>query len=109
MEPPKQPSPFTYELVTYAWVIGLSTVGGLVSWLRRVREGNARAFNLAELVGEIVTAGFAGLLTFWLCEAADMNELVQAVMIAIAGHMGSRTLFLLEKWAEAKFPQGPRS
>jgi hypothetical protein len=107
LEPPKNPGPFGYELATYLWVIGLSALGGIVSWIRKVREGNARVFNIAELVGEIFTAGFAGLITFWLCEAADMNELVQAALIGIAGHMGSRAVFLFEKWAEARIPQPP--
>lgn len=107
MEPPKNPTPFAYDVLTYLWVIALSAAGGLVSFLRKMREGHARAFNVVELLGEVFTAGFAGLLTFWLCEAANMNELVQAVFIGIAGHMGSRAIFLFEKWAEARFPAKP--
>lgn len=96
--------PTTYDLITYAWVIGLSMVGGTVSFMRKVREGHTRAFNVFELIGEIVTAGFAGVLTFWLCEAGGINPLVTAALVGITGHMGSRAIFLLERVAESKLP-----
>jgi hypothetical protein len=105
LEPPKSPSPFTYDVLTYLWVIGLSILGGIVSFLRKLREGHARAFNIVEFVGEVFTSGFAGLLTFWLCQAGNIDPLLTAVFIGIAGHMGSRALFLIEKWAEARFPK----
>lgn len=94
--------PTNYSLLTYAWVFSLAMLGGVVSFMRKVRDGVARTFNFTEFIGEIVTSGFAGLLTFWLCEAADLNKLVSAVLIGISGHMGSRAIFKLEKWAEEK-------
>lgn len=96
--------PTTYDLITYAWVIGLAMVGGFVSFMRKVREGHARVFNVLELIGEIVTAGFAGVLTFWLCEAGKINPLVTAALVGITGHMGSRAIFMLERLAESKLP-----
>ncbi len=99
--PEKDPS--NYSLITYLWVLGLSTLGGAVSFARKVREGTARAFNLTELVGELITSGFAGLLTFWLCEWSGVSPLLSAVLIGISGHMGSRAIFRMEKWAEDKF------
>lgn len=95
--------PFNYGVVTYLWVFALSMLGGAVSFARKLRDGVARAFNFSEFVGEIVTSGFAGLLTFWLCEAADINKLISAVLIGISGHMGSRAIFRVEKWAEERF------
>ncbi len=102
MEPPKDPT--AYGLLTYAWVIALSFAGGVVSFLRRVREGSVRPFNVVELIGEVFTAGFAGLLTFWMCEAAEINPLLSAVFIGVSGHMGSRAIFLLERYLETKLP-----
>lgn len=99
--PEKDPS--NYPLITYLWVFGLAMMGGAVNFFRKVKSGVARAFNLTEFVGEIFTSGFAGLLTFWLCEAADLNKLISAVLIGISGHMGSRAIFRIEKWAEDKF------
>lgn len=97
------PSPFDYSTLTYLWVLGLGAVGGIVNFQRKLSAGTVRAFNVTEFLGEVFTSGFAGLLTFWLCEATDINKLVGAVLIGISGHMGSRAIFLIEKWAETKF------
>lgn len=96
--------PTSYSLITYAWVIGLSVTGGFVSFLRKVREGSSRAWNIAELLGEIFTSGFVGVITFWLCEAADIDPLYAAAMVGISGHMGSRAIMQLELWLEKKIP-----
>ncbi len=94
--------PTTYSVLTYLWVSGLSAWGGLVSWFRKRREGQARPFNMVELVGELATSSLAGVVTFWLCESAGMGGLVSAPLIAISGHMGSRLLFALERAVEAR-------
>jgi hypothetical protein len=99
--PEKDPS--TYSLITYGWVLALSALGGAVNFVRKVKEGAARAFNITELFGELITSGFAGLLTFWLCEWSSVSPLLSAVLIGISGHMGSRAIFRMEKWAEDKF------
>lgn len=91
-------SPFDFSWVTYLWVIVWAVAGGMVSFYRKMKEGHVRAFNFTEFIGELVTSGFAGLLTFWLCEAAEINKLLAAVFIGISGHMGSRVIFLLEKY-----------
>lgn len=98
--PAKDPS--TYSALTYAWVCGLASWGGLVNWFRKRREGAARPFNFAELVGELATSALAGVITFWLCESAAMSGLLSAVLISISGHMGSRLLFALERVVEAR-------
>ena len=95
-------NPFDYSVITYVWVLGVSAFGGFVNFSRKMREGQARAFNVTEFVGELVTSAFAGLLTFWLCESANIDRLIAAVMIAISGHMGSRAIFGLEKWMEVR-------
>ena len=98
----KHRTPFDYEFLTYAWVMGLAAFGGVVNFSRKMREGAVRAFNLTEFIGEIVTSAFAGLLTFWLTEAAEMDKLVSAVLIAVSGHMGSRAIFMIEKALQRK-------
>lgn len=101
--PEKDPS--SYSLLTYAWVVGLSMTGGFVSFFRKVKEGTSRAVNITEFVGEIVTSGFTGVLTFWLCEAAGFDPLITATLVGISGHMGSKVIFLIEQWAEKKLPE----
>lgn len=95
--------PTTYGLLTYAWVLLLSAWGGVVNFLRKRKAGVTRPFNLAEMVGEIVTSAFAGLVTFYLCESSGVDPLVTAAMVGVSGHMGGRAIFLAEAWVEAKF------
>lgn len=99
--PDKDPS--TYTMITYAWIVALAAWGGIVNFINKVRQGEARACNIAEFIGEIVTSGFAGILTFWLAEAANINPLITAALVGISGHLGSRAIFLMERWATWKF------
>jgi hypothetical protein len=102
--PEKDPS--TYTWLTYLWVGGLAIAGGFVNWIQKVKKGEARPFNFPELFGELLTAGFVGVLTFFLCESAGMGQTLSAFFIGIAGHMGSRAIFLaegyVEKWAKQR-------
>lgn len=95
-------SPFTYSMATYLWVIAISSIGGTVSFINKVKRGAARPFNIAELLGEIFSSGFVGLLTFWACEFAKFDPLITAVLVGITGHMGTRALFagehMVEQW-----------
>lgn len=101
-----QGDPASYSLLTYAWVVGLSAWGGVASFCHKLRQGHARPFNVAELFGELVISGFAGVISFYLCEAAHTVPVVSAVIVGISGHMGSRAIFLIERWAMKKWGQG---
>jgi hypothetical protein len=102
--PEKDPS--TYTWLTYLWVGGLAIAGGFVNWIQKVKKGDARPFNFPELFGELATSAFTGVITFYLCEWADIPPLLSAVFIGISGHMGSRAIFLaegyVEKWAKQR-------
>ena len=98
-------SPETYSALTYLWVFGLAALGGAVSFIRKIKLGHARVFNVVEFIGEIFTSAFAGVLTFYLCEWSSFSQLATAAFVGIAGHMGSRAIFMLEKFFEAKFPR----
>lgn len=97
-------SPENYTLLTYAWVFGLSAWGGFVSFLRKVKAGHARAWNFIELIGEIATSVFAGIVTFYLCEWSGFSQIATAAFVAIAGHMGTRAIFQLEDVFTSRFP-----
>ena len=96
--------PTSYSLITYTWVFCLAILGGIVNFMRKLQNGQTRIFNIAELVGEVVTSGFAGVITFWLCENSNLSPLVTAALVGISGHMGSRALFLFEDFLKSKFP-----
>lgn len=95
--------PFTYSMLTYLWVIGLSAWAGFANFMRKVRTGQAARWNINELIGELVASSLAGLITFWLCEAGGVKPLIAAACIAISGHMGSRAIFHFERWLERRF------
>lgn len=99
--PEKDPS--NYTIMTYAWVFVLSSWGGAVSFYRKIQSGAARPWNIAELLGEILTSVFAGIVTFYLCEAGGIDGPMQAALVAISGHMGSRAIFIFENWASKKW------
>lgn len=92
-----------YALLTYAWVIALSTWGGLVNYLSKIRAGHIARFNITELIGDMAVSGFSGLLTFWMCQAAGFNELTTAIFVGISGHMGARMIGKFEKILSRKF------
>lgn len=96
--------PATIPLLTYAWVIGISVMGGVVNFMRKLQTGHARVFNLLEFVGEIVTAGFTGIITFYLFTSSGIDPLTTAAAVGVSGHMGSRALFLIEGWLTRQFP-----
>lgn len=97
--------PTSYSMLTYSWVIALAAVGGVVNFMRKLQAGHARAFNFVEFIGEVVTAGFTGVITFWLCEHAQISPLFTAALVGVSGHMGSRALYFFEKILATQFPQ----
>ena len=98
-------SPESYSFITYGWVFALAILGGVVSFMRKLQEGHTRVFNLVEFIGEIVTSAFAGVLTFWMCEHANISPLMTAAFVGVSGHMGSRALFMAEGWLTKQFPK----
>lgn len=86
-----QKDPFGYPVSTYLWVFGLALIGGAVKYLNQ-----SSRFSLFVLVRDLVTACFAGLLTFWLCEWTNIGGPLSAVFISMAGLMGTRALREIE-------------
>ncbi len=93
----------SFQILTYAWVIGLSTWGGLVNYISKIKSGAIARFNITELIGDVTISGFTGVLTFWMCQAAGFNELTTAVFVGISGHMGARMIGKLESVMSRKF------
>ncbi|NOR64555.1 MAG: hypothetical protein GQ468_00895 [Candidatus Scalindua sp.] len=90
--------PSTYAIATYVWVIGLSLWGGLVSYARKVKTQTIPRYSILEFIGEMATSGFIGVVTFFLCEFAQLDRLVTAAMVGISGHAGSRAIFQVESF-----------
>lgn len=94
--------PTAYSLRTYAFMLGVSVLGGLVSFYAKVRRGEASALSVMHLIGEICTSAFAGLLTFWLCEWANLPQILTAPLVGIAGHLGAKAIVMLEDAAKKR-------
>jgi len=103
--PEKDPS--SYQVITYLWVVALSLWGGSASYIRRVRSMDVPRYSIVEFIGEVVIAAGVGVMTFFLCEWANVDQMLSAVFIAITAHMGSRALLIaeqvLERYVKRKF------
>lgn len=90
----------------------IGAIGGAISFWRKRRAGEARPFNLSELIGELTVSGFVGVGTFWVMTGLHINPWFTAAAVGICGHMGTRVIFLAEKWLEhrmhIKLDQAPR-
>lgn len=96
--------PSSVPLITYLWVFLLSLFGCIVRVLRELQTSRKSLRQIiVTFIVELLTSGFAGLVTFFLCEAMDVNPMYAAVWISIAGWMGVRALTVLESLHKARF------
>ena len=98
--PEKDPTIWTRA--TWELAMLMSFAGGFLNWWAKVRAGHARAFNVVELVGEMVVSGVVGLGAFMAADGIGQDASICAVAAGIGGHMGTRLLFLVEQWVEKK-------
>lgn len=101
--------PLSYPLKQYGFILATALFGGLVSWYAKVKRGETQPWNITQLVGELTTSAFSGLLAFWLCELSNAPQLLTASLVGIAGHMGTRAItafevFVQHRWAPSSLP-----
>lgn len=100
------PTPSGFDLdAVLSWIllIGLSLWGGFASFVRKMKDGHVRAWNFTEFVGELVVAGFTGIIIANLCDAMGLPAPMKYALVGIGSHMGSRALFKLETVLNTKF------
>lgn len=90
------------NLIPTIWMAVIAASGGFMGFYGKYKAGKVRAFNLTELIGEVVVSVAVGLVTFWICKGFEVNEWLTAAGVAISGHMGARAIFLLENTIEKK-------
>lgn len=98
--------PLDYPLKQYGLMLGIAVLGGIVSWYGKVRSGVIQAVSVMQFVGEICTSAFAGLLAFWVAEWAGTPAMLQAALVGIAGHMGTKAISALEEFAQQRLNKG---
>ena len=89
-------TPLSYSLAEYAVVLMIALLGGLANYYIKAKN-SGKAYSLAALVGELCVSAFAGVIAFWLCEAAGIAPLLTAAAVGMAGHAGARGLDWLER------------
>ncbi len=92
--------PLELPLRQYGAMLAAALLGGFVSWVGRVRAGQA-AITVFSFVGEMCTSAFAGLLCFWTFEAWGIDRLYTIAAVGVAGHMGTRAIVLAERRLQA--------
>lgn len=90
-------------LITWLCICGLSLLGGVASFLQKMKTGHARAWNFTELLGELTASGLTGIVVANLCDSMALPAPMKYALVGIASHMGSRALFKLEALFTSKF------
>ena len=92
----------------------IGAAGGFVAFYRKWKEGHIRAFNVTELIGELVVSGLCGIGAYWVCKGFEVNPWLTAAAVGMVGHMGSRAVFMAEQWLGTKMgvqvpPEKPKA
>jgi hypothetical protein len=90
-------NPFGYPIKQYVTVLIVACAGGLVKHIN-----SAKRISVAKFVVDIITSGFTGVLTFWVCESANIHGPMSAILIATGGLMGNKAFKEFEAILKAK-------
>ena len=90
-------SPLDYSWLTYLWIGVLSVLGGTAQTIRRIRSKKLKHFSISEWIGDVIVAGFLGVITFYLCEYSGIEQPLTAALVGIASHQGTKGLMALEQ------------
>ena len=91
------------QAITYLTVIILACFAGAVDFVNELREKwgqqQPMRFILFSLFARLMSAGFAGLLMFWILQASADDGIVilsgwSAFSIAISGYLGDQAIKL---------------
>jgi len=80
----------------YLWFVFLAIWGGTASYVSRLKKSKG-CFSLVELLGEWTISGFSGIITAYVCNHFELEFFMTAALAGMAGHMGGRSIFLIEK------------
>lgn len=83
--------------ITYLWVLAWSGIGGLASFLHRVRQGEIKHGIMLEMITDTTYSAFAGLTAFYWCQNQNYDPMLSAIIIGISGHMGARAIIMIEQ------------
>ena len=80
------------KLLPYLYYLILAMWGGVVRYIFDLQKNSTMKFSFYKLTANLVTSGFAGIITLNLVEHLNISHHLSAAMIAISGHAGVRTV-----------------
>lgn len=93
--PEKDPTNWTHA--TWALGILMASAGGVISWYGKVKSGHTKASNIIDLILDVFTSAFVGLIVFMSLDAIGQPIGLCAAAGGVGGHMGTRLLFIVER------------
>ena len=90
-------SPESYSWITYFWVLALSILGGTVRTFMSLKVGMSFSDIVRRWFIDITVSAFIGIITFFLCEYAQLSQLLTAAFVGISAHMGTRAIVIVEE------------
>ena len=87
--------PILFGTITYLWVLAISMFGGLASFIIKLNQSTEKqplGILFIKLIGELLVAGFAGMATFFLCQAWGLDGMYTAFAVAVSGHLGAKAI-----------------
>ena len=93
-----EPAEYTGSILAFYATLG--ALAGLINKLQRWTGGDPPhcwKCAVARLIVELITSGFIGLLTLFVCDELNFSRNWTAVNVAAMGHMGCRAMFILER------------
>lgn len=79
----------------WLWTVMLSVAGAGAQYAQRVRDGEL--FSWRNLALDMVICVFVGIVTHLICDAAGIDPLWTAALVAISSHMGTRAAHQWER------------
>lgn len=76
--------------------------GGMCHYVGGVRMGR-RKLSLFEIAGDLTYSGFAAVMAAAIAYHVELSYWATIVLCGMAGHMGSRSIFLLERALKKRF------
>ena len=97
------PPVYDVPIITWIWVVGLSFLSGIASYLQRYQRNVIVRRPIITFLYDIVYCQLAGLLTFFLCTLANIEGFQQAIAISLGSHMGVRLIRSLQILVKKQF------
>ncbi|WP_418186721.1 phage holin family protein [Aliarcobacter lanthieri] len=83
------------HLFTYLWILAFSILGAITAYIKRKRD-NGEKFSFWYILGDVLISFFLGVITYFLCKGAGINDFLTAGFVGCVSHLGTRALILFD-------------